>query len=70
MSATVESIPVDQCICGTRRRSPRPDCWATLHDCESRLDRVNAIRAKLGAGPFTQAQLDSEDAKLAAARGV
>ena len=29
-----ESIPFDQCICGTRRKRPRSDCWASTHDCE------------------------------------
>jgi len=32
--ATVTTIPIDQCICGTRRKRPRSDCWASTHDCE------------------------------------
>lgn len=36
MKTQVEKIPVDQCICGSKRKRPRPDCWATKHDCEAK----------------------------------
>jgi hypothetical protein len=32
--ATTPTIPVDECICGPRRRRPRPNCWATRHAFE------------------------------------
>lgn len=38
--AVVELIPWDECICGSKRRRPRPDCWATEHDCDQRFDRA------------------------------
>jgi hypothetical protein len=39
-AAVVEHIDADACICGTKRRRPRPDCWAHEHDCDRRFDEA------------------------------
>jgi hypothetical protein len=72
MSATVESIPVDQCICGTRRRKPLPNCWAATHDFEldaahthyrgllGRLEDANPARAAQGHPPLSRRAVEHD----------
>lgn len=72
---TIESIPVDQCICGSRRRKPRPDCWASEHDFEAahthyrgllgRLEDANRARAAQGHPPLSRRAVE-HDLSLAA----
>jgi hypothetical protein len=35
LTTQVEHIAVDTCICGSKRKTPRPDCWARHHDCQA-----------------------------------
>ncbi len=63
MDAKVETIPVNQCICGSRRRKPLSNCWAATHDFEldaahthyaGLLARVNGARVEQGAQPLSR----------------
>jgi hypothetical protein len=71
MTATVESIPVDQCICGSKRKTPRPDCWASQHDCEDKgmsgqPPRVGQVIGPVRPGDEQRVAIASEARKLGA----
>jgi hypothetical protein len=55
-TAVVTHIDADECICGPKRKSPRPDCWATEHDCAKKLNQDIA-------------DLQASDAAVRAGRG-
>jgi hypothetical protein len=69
MSATVESIPVDQCICGNLRKKPLSNCWASRHDFEidaahthyaGLLSRVNSARTSQGHPPLSRRAVEHD----------